>query len=102
MMAKMDEGFDVVYGQRVKRDGESWFKRASASMFYRLLGRMVDVEIAPDSGDFRLMSRRALDHLNAMPERYRFIRGMVSWIGLKQVAFLTSGTGALPAPHTIR
>ena len=87
MMAKMDEGFDVVYGQRVKRDGESWFKRASASMFYRLLGRMVDVEIAPDFGDFRLMSRRALDHLNAMPERYRFIRGMVSWIGLRQVAF---------------
>ncbi|MBZ9855181.1 glycosyltransferase family 2 protein [Mesorhizobium sp. CA13] len=87
MMAKMDEGFDVVYGQRVKRDGEGWFKLASASMFYRLLRRMVDVEIAPDTGDFRLMSRRALDHLNAMPERYRFIRGMVSWIGLRQAAF---------------
>ncbi|MBZ9739314.1 MULTISPECIES: glycosyltransferase family 2 protein [unclassified Mesorhizobium] len=87
MMAKMDEGFDVVYGQRVKRDGESWFKLASASIFYRLLGRMVDVEIAPNTGDFRLMSRRALDHLNTMPERYRFIRGMVSWIGLRQVAF---------------
>ncbi|MBZ9992557.1 glycosyltransferase family 2 protein [Mesorhizobium sp. BH1-1-4] len=87
MLAKMDEGFDVVYGQRVKRDGESWFKLASASMFYRLLGRMVDVEIAPNTGDFRLMSRRALDHLNTMPERYRFIRGMVSWIGLRQVAF---------------
>jgi glycosyltransferase involved in cell wall biosynthesis len=87
MMTKMNEGFDVVYGQRLKRDGESWFKLASASMFYRLLRRMVDVEIAADSGDFRLMSRRALDHLNAMPERYRFIRGMVSWIGLRQVAF---------------
>ncbi|QPC94883.1 glycosyltransferase family 2 protein [Mesorhizobium sp. INR15] len=87
MMAKMDDGFDVVYGQRLKRDGESWFKLASASVFYRLLRKMVDVEIAADSGDFRLMSRRALDHLNAMPERYRFIRGMVSWIGLKQVAF---------------
>ncbi|ATU95829.1 glycosyltransferase (plasmid) [Phyllobacterium zundukense] len=86
MMAKMDEGYDVVYGQRVKREGESWFKRASAAMFYRLLRRMVDVDIAPDTGDFRLMSRRTLDHLNAMPERYRFIRGMVSWIGLKQVA----------------
>ncbi|MCA0000718.1 MULTISPECIES: glycosyltransferase family 2 protein [unclassified Mesorhizobium] len=87
MMAKMDEGFDVVYGQRAKRDGEGWFKLASASMFYRLLRRMVDVEIAPDTGDFRLMSRRALDYLNAMPERYRFIRGMVSWIGLRQAAF---------------
>lgn len=87
MMAKMDEGFDVVYGQRVKRQGEGWFKRATAALFYRLLRKMVDVEMALDSGDFRLMSRRALDHLNAMPERYRFIRGMVSWIGLKQVAF---------------
>lgn len=87
LMAKMDEGFDVVYGQRQVREGEGWFKLATASIFYRLLRRMVDVDIAADTGDFRLMSRRALDHLNAMPERYRFIRGMVSWIGLKQVAF---------------
>lgn len=87
MMAKMDEGFDVVYGQRLKRDGESLFKRSSASLFYRLLRRMVDIDIAADTGDFRLMSRRAVDHLNAMPERYRFIRGMVNWIGLKQTAF---------------
>lgn len=87
MMAKMDEGFDVVYGQRLKRDGESLFKRTSASLFYRLLRRMVDIDIAADTGDFRLMSRRAVDHLNAMPERYRFIRGMVTWIGLKQTAF---------------
>lgn len=56
-------------------------------MFYRLLRRIVDIDIAPDTGDFRLMSRRAVDHLNAMPERYRFIRGMVNWIGLKQTAF---------------
>ena len=87
MMAKMDEGFDVVYGQRLKREGESLFKRTSASLFYRLLRRMVDIDIAADTGDFRLMSRRAVDHLNAMPERYRFIRGMVNWIGLKQTAF---------------
>ncbi len=87
MMAKMDDGFDVVYGQRLKRDGESLFKRTSASLFYRLLRRMVDIDIAADTGDFRLMSRRAVDHLNAMPERYRFIRGMVTWIGLRQTAF---------------
>lgn len=87
MMARMDEGFDVVYGRRRKREGESLFKLASASLFYRLLRKMADVDIAPDSGDFRLMSRRALDHLNAMPERYRFVRGMVSWIGLRQTAF---------------
>jgi len=75
----------VVYGQRVKREGETWIKRASAWAFYRVLDRMVDVSIAPDTGDFRLMSRRAVDVLNSMPERHRFIRGMVSWIGLKQV-----------------
>ena len=86
MMARMDEGYDVVYGQRLKREGESWFKLASAAMFYRLLRKMVDVDIAPDTGDFRLMSRRTLNHLNSMPERYRFVRGMVSWIGLRQVA----------------
>lgn len=87
MMARMDEGFDVVYGQRITRAGENWFKLATASVFYRLLRKMVDVEVAADSGDFRLMSRRAVDHLNSMPEHYRFIRGMVSWIGLRQVAF---------------
>lgn len=87
MMAKMDEGYDVVYGQRIKREGENWFKLASAAMFYKLLRKMVDVDIASDTGDFRLMNRRTLDHLNAMPERYRFIRGMVSWIGLRQTAF---------------
>jgi dolichol-phosphate mannosyltransferase len=86
LMAKMDEGFDVVYGQRRARDGENWFKIASAKAFYRLLRRMVDVEIAPDTGDFRLLSRRVLDHLNAMPERYRFVRGMVSWIGMRQAS----------------
>ncbi|WP_109578378.1 glycosyltransferase family 2 protein [Aminobacter sp. AP02] len=87
LMAKMDEGFDVVYGQRQGREGESWFKLATASLFYRLLRKMVEIDIAADAGDFRLMNRRALDHLNAMPERYRFIRGMVSWIGLRQTAF---------------
>jgi dolichol-phosphate mannosyltransferase len=86
MMARMDEGHDVVYGQRVRREGESWFKKSTASVFYRLLSRMADIEIARDTGDFRLMSRRALDQLNAMPERYRFIRGMVSWIGFSQAA----------------
>jgi dolichol-phosphate mannosyltransferase len=84
MMSLMDEGADVVYGQRESRLGESWFKRASAAVFYRLLRRLVDIDIPMDTGDFRLMSRRALDILNAMPEQHRFIRGMVSWIGLDQ------------------
>ena len=84
MMAKMDEGCDVVYGKRMERQGETRFKRASATLFYRILHRLSDVDIPLDTGDFRLMSRRALDILLAMPEHHRFIRGMVSWIGLRQ------------------
>ncbi len=86
MMARMDEGFDVVYGRRISREGETKFKKASAHLFYRLLEQLSDVAIPPDTGDFRLMSRRAVDQLNAMPEQHRFIRGMVSWIGLRQEA----------------
>ncbi len=86
MMALMNEGADVVYGQRTRRRGETWFKRTTASLFYRTLRYLVEIDIPLDTGDFRLVSRRALDILNRMPERYRFIRGMVSWIGLKQVA----------------
>ncbi|MBP2295619.1 glycosyltransferase family 2 protein [Azospirillum rugosum] len=84
MMARMDAGADVVYGTRTARDGETWFKKGTAALFYRVLDRLVDIEIPKDTGDFRLMSRRALEVLNAMPEQHRFIRGMVSWIGLKQ------------------
>ena len=86
MLALLRQGHDVVYGQRIIRHGESLFKRATASLFYRLMGAMVDVAIPHDTGDFRLMTRRVLDHLNAMPERYRFMRGMVSWVGYSQTA----------------
>ena len=86
MMERMDAGNDVVYGRRVHRAGETWFKKTTASLFYRLLDRLVDVDIPVDTGDFRLMSRRALDVLNGMPENHRFIRGMVSWIGFPQTA----------------
>jgi polyisoprenyl-phosphate glycosyltransferase len=84
MMARMDGGCDVVFGQRAKREGETVFKKASAFAFYRVLERMVDIDIPRDTGDFRLMSRRAVDVLNSMPEHHRFIRGMVSWIGMRQ------------------
>ena len=84
MIERMDDGCDVVYGQRIKREGETTFKKASAFAFYRLLNRMVDINIPQDTGDFRLMSRRAVDILNSMPEHHRFIRGMVSWIGMRQ------------------
>ena len=79
------EGADVVYGVRKSRAGESAFKRATAHGFYRLLARATEVDIPLDTGDFRLISRRALDVLLAMPEQARFIRGMVAWIGFKQV-----------------
>lgn len=86
MMRLMDEeGADVVYGQRARRHGESGFKRRTAWAFYRLLEHLVDVKMPVDTGDFRLMSRRVLDVLNAMPEGHRFIRGMISWVGFRQV-----------------
>jgi len=86
MMRMMDEGAEVVYGQRTRREAETAFKRATAAAFYRLLGRLSGTPIPRDTGDFRLMSRRVVDALAAMPERQRFIRGMVSWIGGRQVA----------------
>lgn len=88
MNALIDAGAEVVFGQRKHRKGESKFKQASAYLFYRLLNRMVDIEIPKDTGDFRLMTRRALDALNRMPEQHRFIRGMISWVGFKQVPLL--------------
>jgi dolichol-phosphate mannosyltransferase len=89
MLATMErEDADVVYGVRKSRAGETAFKRATAHGFYRLLSRATEVDIPLDAGDFRLMSRRALDALLAMPEQARFIRGMVAWIGFNQVPFL--------------
>lgn len=83
-----EEEADVVYGVRSHRQGETAMKRTMAKVFYRLLARMSDgVEIPLDTGDFRLMTRRALDVLQSMPEQSRFIRGMVAWIGFRQVAY---------------
>jgi polyisoprenyl-phosphate glycosyltransferase len=89
MIARLQaEQADVVYAVRGHRHGETWFKRISANAFYRLLSLANDGTPIPlDTGDFRLMTRRALDVLQAMPEQSRFIRGMVAWIGFKQVAF---------------
>jgi dolichol-phosphate mannosyltransferase len=87
MMVMREEGADVVYGVRRSRSGETAFKRATAHGFYRLLSRATEVDIPVDTGDFRLMSRRALDALLSMPEQARFIRGMVAWIGFKQVPY---------------
>jgi len=88
MLARRREGFDIVYGQRRSRAGETWFKRASAKVFYRLIGYLAEVEIPPDTGDFRLMSRRAVDAFLLLPESSRFIRGMIAWIGYPQTPVL--------------
>lgn len=89
MMAIMDGGVDVVYGQRTKRhNGESPIRSVASTIFYRVLNRFATVDIPLDTGDFRLISRRVLDHLNAMPEHHRFIRGMISWIGYRQAPIL--------------
>lgn len=86
MMQCMDEGADVVYGQRQERHGETAFKKLSAALFYRLLYSFSNIRIPVDTGDFRLISRRVLNVLNDMPEQHRFIRGMVAWVGFRQQA----------------
>lgn len=82
---KQQEGFDVVYAIRTKRKGESYFKMTTAKIFYRLLFKMTDINIPLDAGDFRIMRRNVVDVLKKMPETHRFIRGMVSWVGFKQI-----------------
>jgi dolichol-phosphate mannosyltransferase len=86
MVEKWRDGYDVVYGQRHTRAGETLFKILTAKWFYRLINRMSDVPIPVDTGDFRLMSRQVIEVIKRMPERDRFIRGMVSWVGFKQCA----------------
>lgn len=84
LLAKWMDGFEVVYAVRRSREGESAFKLATAKLFYRLIRRITHVDIPLDTGDFRLMDRKAVDALIRMPERHRFVRGMVSWLGFKQ------------------
>ncbi|TGK00030.1 glycosyltransferase [Leptospira langatensis] len=84
LYAKMDEGFDVVYARRRKREGESLFKLITAHVFYRILKKLTKFEIPIDTGDFRIMSRRVTDVLVSMREQHRYIRGLIAWIGFKQ------------------
>ena len=88
MVDRWREGSEVVYGQREDREGETWFKLVTAKIFYRLLRGITPVEIPVDTGDFRLMGPRAVEAFRAMPERNRFIRGLVSWIGFRQSAVM--------------
>ena len=86
MLARWHEGFDVVYAVRQKRAGETRAKLATARWFYRLFGRVAQVELEPDAGDFRLLDRSALDAIGSMRERSRFLRGMTSWVGFEQTS----------------
>lgn len=87
MYDKVLEGYDVVYGERIKREGESYFKKITAACFYRILNKVSMIKIPLDTGDFRLMTRRVVDELNGLPEGNRFVRGLVAWLGFNQYAF---------------
>jgi glycosyltransferase involved in cell wall biosynthesis len=85
MAEKWREGYEVVYAVRAERVGESWFKKFTASLFYRIILRITDVKIPLDAGDFRLIDRRVVKVMKTMRERHRFLRGMAAWVGFKQI-----------------
>ncbi|MFZ5818907.1 MAG: glycosyltransferase family 2 protein [Chloroflexota bacterium] len=85
LIGKWKEGYEVVYAVRAEREGESWFKLWTASLFYRVIYRITDVKIPLDTGDFRLLDRKVVDVMKSMRERHRFLRGMASWVGFRQV-----------------
>ena len=86
MILEWEKGYDVVYGKRIDRKGESIFKKLTAKMFYRVLNMLSDVYIPLDTGDFRLISKNVVQNLRQMPEKDRFLRGMISWVGFRQTA----------------
>ncbi len=93
MVEKWRAGFDVVYGRRRKREGETWFKLLTARWFYRVFAAMIPIQVPLDTGDFRLMSRRVIIALRALRETHRFVRGMVAWVGFKQTEVLYDRPG---------
>jgi glycosyltransferase involved in cell wall biosynthesis len=84
LILKWKEGYEVIFAQRTEREGESWFKLLTASLFYRMIYRITDVDIPKDTGDFRLLDRKVVDVMKSMRERHRFLRGMSVWVGFKQ------------------
>lgn len=108
MLKKWEEGYQVVYAQRRKRKGETIFKKASAHAFYKILHALTNIDIPMDTGDFRLMDRAVVDQLNALPERNRFLRGLVCWVGFKRTGILydrkerTAGTSKYPLRKMVR
>src|SRR5207244_1607560 len=88
LVAKWREGYDVIYAKRRQRHGETWFKRKTASMFYRVIRLLGEVAIPEDTGDFRLLNKRCLQALTACRERRRFMKGLFTWIGFSQTAIV--------------
>lgn len=86
MITQWKKGFEVVYGKRIEREGETLFKKITASVFYRILNAMTDVDIPVDTGDFRLIDRKVCDALKKVNERSRYVRGLISWLGFKQTS----------------
>ncbi len=84
LIARWREGYQVVYGVREEREGETWFKKTTAAIFYRLIARITNVKIPVDTGDFRLMDRKVVDALKRMREHHRFMRGLSAWVGFRQ------------------
>ena len=108
LYAKHKEGFDVVYAKRRTREGETRLKKATATIFYRLIRRMATIDIPVDTGDFRLMSRRVVNDLRRLQERHRFVRGLVTWVGYNQAEVLydraarAAGTTKYPFSKMVR
>lgn len=86
LIEKAEEGYDVAYAQRIKRKNESWLKKVTASVFYKLLNKITSVDIPVDTGDFRILNRKVADALIRMPEKQRYLRGQIAWLGYKQVS----------------
>ena len=86
MIEKWKEGYQVVFGRRIKREGETFFKKITAQAFYRFLQKMTDIDIPVDAGDFRLIDRKVCNALKQVGERNRYIRGLISWLGFSQAA----------------
>ncbi|MDD3879101.1 MAG: glycosyltransferase family 2 protein [Syntrophomonas sp.] len=88
MIEKWNEGYDVVYAVRTQRDGESWFKKSTAALFYKIIGKISPIDIPGNTGDFRLMSRQAVDAIKELRETHRFMKGLFGWIGFRQAAIM--------------
>lgn len=108
MLQKWQEGYQVVYAQRRTRKGETFFKKITAHYFYRILNSLTNIDIPPDTGDYRLMDRAVVNHINALPERSRFLRGLVCWVGFRRMglqydrAERTAGTSKYPLRKMLR